>query len=258
MATTPDVPCARCGKLLYTRQWSLPPGQRICQPCRTRTARRTCEICGKQYQPGGGRSLREQRTCGRACGVELRHREYGQAGGKPRVRWPSSRIQVRECVWCGNLFTARAGRRACSADCGRRYNWANDKRRTGPGRSGLCACGQQIPLTRGKCDGCRDAAAREAKRQTRRKRKALQRGARTSERYWFADIAARDRYMCGICHKRVAMTKAVPHPRAPTIDHIVPLIEGGADVAANVRLAHFICNSARGCHGGQEQLAMFG
>lgn len=54
------------------------------------------------------------------------------------------------------------------------------------------------------------------------------------------------------------MTKAVPHPKAPTIDHVVPLAEGGADTAANVRLAHFICNSMRGNRGGGEQLALIG
>jgi len=125
-------------------------------------------------------------------------------------------------------------------------------------RERYCSCGQRIPLKRQKCDDCRDADARQVIRQGRRRRKARQRGARTAERYQFADIAARDRYHCGICHKRVAMTKAVPHPKAPTIDHVVPLAEGGEDTAANVRLAHFLCNSARGNRGGGEQLAMIG
>lgn len=53
------------------------------------------------------------------------------------------------------------------------------------------------------------------------------------------------------------MTKAVPHPKAPTIDHIVPLADGGDDVRSNVQLAHFICNSMKGT-GGTQQLMLVG
>jgi len=61
-----------------------------------------------------------------------------------------------------------------------------------------------------------------------------------SEPYTLAEIAARDRYRCGICiaegrgrQARVAMTQAVPHPRAPTIDHIVPWSISKDDTRAN-------------------------
>jgi 5-methylcytosine-specific restriction endonuclease McrA len=53
------------------------------------------------------------------------------------------------------------------------------------------------------------------------------------------------------------MTKAVPHPKAPTIDHILPIACGGNDTRANVQLAHFICNSRKGTRGSQ-QLALAG
>jgi 5-methylcytosine-specific restriction endonuclease McrA len=49
----------------------------------------------------------------------------------------------------------------------------------------------------------------------------------------------------------------VPHPDAPTIDHLLPLCDGGDDVRANVQLAHFLCNSRRGA-GGVVQLALVG
>lgn len=72
-----------------------------------------------------------------------------------------------------------------------------------------------------------------------------------------AEIASRDRHMCGLCKKRVAMTKAAPHPKSPTIDHIVPLADGGEDTRANVQLAHFICN-VRKAAGGSQQLVLVG
>jgi len=31
-----------------------------------------------------------------------------------------------------------------------------------------------------------------------------------------------------------------------TIDHIIPIVNGGADAAGNVQLAHFICNVVKG------------
>jgi 5-methylcytosine-specific restriction endonuclease McrA len=95
-----------------------------------------------------------------------------------------------------------------------------------------------------------------ARRRARRKRKARLRGVE-SELYEPAAVAARDGHRCQICGRKVIMTLVVPHPRAPTMDHVIPLAEGGADTAANVRLAHFICNVKRGCRGGGEQLAIF-
>jgi 5-methylcytosine-specific restriction endonuclease McrA len=53
------------------------------------------------------------------------------------------------------------------------------------------------------------------------------------------------------------MTKAVPHPKAPTIDHIIPLAHGGDDTRANVQLAHFLCNASAGITG-TKQAALFG
>lgn len=80
----------------------------------------------------------------------------------------------------------------------------------------------------------------------------------TTEPYTLAQIAARDRFMCGLCHKRVAMTKTVPHPKAPTIDHIVPWSVSHDDTRGNVQLAHFVCNSSKGARGGVWQAALFG
>ncbi|MDX3353901.1 HNH endonuclease signature motif containing protein [Streptomyces sp. ME01-24h] len=62
---------------------------------------------------------------------------------------------------------------------------------------------------------------------------------------------------CGLCGGRVAMKQTVPHPKAPTIDHVVPISEGGDDTRANVQLAHFLCNSSKGPRGSQ-QLALIG
>jgi len=79
-----------------------------------------------------------------------------------------------------------------------------------------------------------------------------------SEPYTLAYIAERDRYRCGLCHRKVNMNLAVPHRKAPTVDHIIPLSVGGDDTKANVHLAHFICNSMKSAGSAGEQLLLFG
>lgn len=239
--------------------------QRFCSvPCANKSGRgittgskmpRPCEICGSTYRP----TYPWQRTCGRACGVELRRREHGTAG-RERKHWPFTRVYIRECIWCDKLFVGRAvNSRVCSRTCGRKVNWAETtaKRRVA---EHTCPCGATIQPHRNKCDAC----LRETKRQRRHKERTRKRESVAAEPYTLADIAARDRYRCGICiaegrsrQASVAMTETVPHPNAPTIDHIVPWSISKDDTRANVQLAHFICNSRKHVRGSQ-QLALFG
>jgi 5-methylcytosine-specific restriction endonuclease McrA len=65
------------------------------------------------------------------------------------------------------------------------------------------------------------------------------------EAVWHNKVYERDGYRCGICNKKVRMDKEVPHPLAPTLDHIVPISLGGEHSYANIRTAHFNCNSKR-------------
>jgi 5-methylcytosine-specific restriction endonuclease McrA len=133
----------------------------------------------------------------------------------------------------------------------RRYNQT-----VRPAPERFCACGISIPKKDRQCADCRAAARRRRKERDKRRRRALKRGAR-SESYTLAEIAVRDGHLCGLCHAQVPMDLAVPHPQAPTVDHVVPLAKGGDDTRANVQLAHFICNSLKGDRDVQ-QLALVG
>ncbi len=258
-------PCKTCGgplsgqaKVYCSRQCSNGrPGTRA----GSRTAR-PCEICGQQFKAkGSGRTPGYvQRTCSRACGVELRRREYGWAGNGPRTHWPFTRVYIRPCEHCGELFVGRTKiSRHCSQRCQRT---ADNYRRFGVPQC-RCACGTQIPARRKKCNACLAADKKLRRQRKKRAERARKRGVR-QEPYTLAEIAARDRYRCGICiaegrsrQARVDMTKAVPHLKAPTVDHVLPLAEGGDDTRANVQLAHFGCN-ARKHTGGSQQLALIG
>lgn len=101
----------------------------------------------------------------------------------------------------------------------------------------------------------------ERNRKARRERKKRAERARkrnaVREPYTLAEIAERDGYRCKLRGCKVRMDRVVPHPRAPTIDHVVPLSISLDDTRANVQLACFQCNSLKGVRGSQ-QLAMFG
>lgn len=65
-----------------------------------------------------------------------------------------------------------------------------------------------------------------------------------------------DAYRCHLCGRMTDRTQSVPHPRAPTIDHLQPLSKGGKHERSNCRTACFACNCAKQDRGGGEQFAL--
>ena len=236
---------------------------------------RCCEVCGVDYRY----SYAAQRTCGRACGLELKRRtprvancagcgnsyamnamsqSYCSPGCRPSRRPRAAELQ---CVECSRPFlrTKRA-QKSCSAECAALRKRRIDLVRYGktPDQVDLCKCcgSKKAAGRRRYCASCAARLVREQMRSERRRRRARERRAAT-EPFTLTEIAERDRFVCGICRKRVDMTRTVPHPRAPTIDHLIPLSAGGDDLKTNVQIAHFLCNSTRGT-GGTVQLLLIG
>jgi 5-methylcytosine-specific restriction endonuclease McrA len=77
----------------------------------------------------------------------------------------------------------------------------------------------------------------EEYKQRAREYRARKRGA-TVERVMRADVWERDRGICGICG-------TAADPTNWHLDHIVPLIRGGAHALGNVQVAHPACNHAK-------------
>lgn len=102
------------------------------------------------------------------------------------------------------------------------------------------------------------------KKRLERRRDRDRRAARKRDAY-VADvnrryIYERDHWTCQICGKALRRKAKVPHPLAPTIDHIIPLGARpirGTHEPANCQAAHFICN-AKKSDGGTDQLLLFG
>lgn len=279
--------CRGCGEALAPTAGGRPRSwcsERCAKLHRPRVGRvygsttRACEVCGSSYRY----SHAAQRTCGRTCGVQLRRAESmqrtcltcgqafastsaGKAADYCSTRCQPSRRRPRparpawsvRCAACCQEFETRHVRRYCSPPCAAAGKKLTDRRyqQSRPRVGRRCqSCATQIAQGN-KCDACRPNRS-QRRRADKRRRRALKLGVAT-ERYTLADIAVRDRRTCQLCRKRVAMTRSVPHPKAPTIDHVVPLAEGGSDLRSNVQLAHFLCNS-RKSNRGIQQLTLIG
>lgn len=86
--------------------------------------------------------------------------------------------------------------------------------------------------------------ARCGRKATKDRRRALERAAYVAP-VSRPQVYARDGWTCQLCQRPVPRTEVVPHPQAPTLDHIIPLSRGGTHEPANVQLAHYLCNSIK-------------
>lgn len=75
------------------------------------------------------------------------------------------------------------------------------------------------------------------------------------ERFLVSEIYERDRWICQLCKKKVNKRLKYPNKLSASLDHIVPLFEGGQHTRNNVQLAHWICNINTGV-GGVKQLRL--
>jgi 5-methylcytosine-specific restriction endonuclease McrA len=79
----------------------------------------------------------------------------------------------------------------------------------------------------------------------------------TAEKIDRQKVGERDGWRC-FCGKKIDPILKSPHPMSQSLDHIVPISDGGDHTYANVRIAHRLCNTRRGNRGGTEQLALIG
>lgn len=259
-----DRTCVECGAPLTGRK--------------TRFCSRQCRVAAL-LNSEAFKAAQVARNHRRKTDPEYRAAEYAR---KVRV--------TRECEWCGAEFVCRRDKptRVCSPECSgwlkRKVTWSDWSpkwpavviRHAGLDHMVKAVSDTKgidpLPLVAGWCHHCGASyvAPRSARgtppryctpRCTRQanaaRRRARQSGAHvaTVKR---ADVFKRDRYTCRLCGKRLAMKQQVPHPKAPTIDHIIPLADGGTHEMANVQAAHFICNSAKRDRATGNQLQLVG
>lgn len=226
---------------------------------------RLCEVCSCEITRKIRRSRDAGRCCSRRCGWTLLARENGfrklaiasHAGHQRTVR-PGP--QVRRCP-CGVEFMSSQGnKRFCSVGCRAQENVARSRRRYWLMRSLAPTPKLKRPAASRVCAGCGGAfdaigarkfcSTRCANRSSgsgshcqRAKAKGVPRDRSITRRAVF-DRAG---WTCQICGKPTPETlNSTTDPRAPELDHVVPLAAGGGHVWANVQCACRQCNHDKG------------
>ena len=86
----------------------------------------------------------------------------------------------------------------------------------------------------------------EKKRAHNQRRRALKVSNGPAEKFTDIEIFERDGWVCGICHEPIDPEVKWPDPMSKSLDHIIPISEGGVHTRANVRASHLGCNVVRG------------
>lgn len=217
--------------------------------------------------------------CDRACYWAAIHAGEQSFKGKLRGPWdqitewafsdlgiesPKTRRSAHKlrppCKNCGGNCKALESQ-FCSYDCCKAWR----------GSRQCDICNANVPNSGafGKCycPLCRENLRRQARRKHKKKygRNHRQRARHYGVRYVPVDVRAiyeRDGWKCQICKRKcrrcfcLSKLTGKPHPRSPTIDHIVSLANGGNHDHSNLQLACFECNSRKGAASkGQLRLA---
>ncbi|MEU5429041.1 HNH endonuclease [Streptomyces olivoreticuli] len=198
------------------------------------------------------------------------HRARGLCSGHYKAKYmpgyekaTRSRYRVTApCERCGTLFQAARSHqtRFCSRSCAMRHidRRPTSRRKLAERRLRRAAEGSRGRSVwhQGRCVRCGALFVSHAARGGRHcsigcrradkasLRRARQRGAFVAPVSRLA-IFQRDDWKCQLCGTALDISAEVPAPLAPTIDHIVPLANGGTHELANVQAAHFLCNSSK-------------
>lgn len=235
---------------------------------------KTCIVCGNQFQPVNGSQLYCSDRCrktartkpcslvgcdrtttrsGRDALCDLHHRrkrlDIPLDWVRPEPKPKTCPVVYATCR-CGELYV-RAKRAKGRAHCVGYIPVPQERQAT------CIDCGLGIvvqPYERHRCNDCADVYRTEQLRIHSDRRRIRERDAFV-EPVWRSRVYERDGWRCGICRRPLKRDAVVPHPMAPTLDHIVPLSRGGEHSYANVQAAHFRCNSAKGARG-EDQLRL--
>lgn len=228
-----DRTCVECGATFTPRDRR---GKYCSSRCRIRVLERNrpkrpsrgwhtiqCAWCGHDH-----RTRNKSRHCSQSC-----------AGTAVAYDGKSSPIRWARCDWCGRLLSGHS-RKWCSEGCRqRRYQPVATDLEYG----GCRECGGTFVRRAGQLGAfCSAGCSRRAGKRTRRHRVRTNAPA---ESFTLREIAERDNWRCHICGRRVGRGYPPQHDRAPSIDHLVPVVDRGPHARANVALAHRICNSTR-------------
>jgi 5-methylcytosine-specific restriction endonuclease McrA len=221
----------------------------VASPKRRPKTERPCHTCGRSFLS------RDARYCSLACRPnDVRARQKRE---ERLARWnarlaefavaraaralEAQEARHRTCPECGTPFTARHGlQRFCCRQCKDRHNAPPH----GPLSHECVRCHEAFesiaPNARYCSNSCRRALARKAPGEHARRRSA------EKVRRMRPRILERFGMVCYLCTRPIPFDTTSMHPAALTLDHVVPIAQGGRDTEDNLRPAHRACNEDKG------------
>lgn len=209
-----------------------------------------CAQCGTACVPGESVAAHATKFCGAQCKAAW-HRIHGVKPSHCESARRRARRATRRRAAERKLAKALAGSR------GTVTRWT----------AGPCVeCGTPFVSPYPDAIGCSATCVRRQQDRRARKARAVRYGWNDSNRararrngvaYETVSTPAvfrRDHYRCGICGGQTDPDAKVPDPRAPTLDHIVPMSMGGPHLYSNVQCACFECNWRKGASLESDQL----
>jgi hypothetical protein len=194
------------------------------------------------------------------CSIECRSNMKSYRSGKVSSQWPrkykgeSCRVYFSYCVVCWKAMAAQNSITKCCSDECRQKAQGAIKRRVY--FKSCQSCGKLCTMRNWnstRCQPCQTLFEWECERKYEKKRKLSKVGK------LIPYVGERDRWKCSICHGKVkSQTYSAQDKWSPTIDHVIPVSQGGTDDLSNLKLAHMICNAKKGKFGGNEQLLLVG
>lgn len=218
---------------------------------------RKCDECGRAM-PSTRRS--DARYCSDQC-RRAHDNRASRARSKQRIRERLGTVVCRN-PYCGSEFVPLKGKQYCSKGC---LYLGQESRKYGKGAEESAAiylhqlmacrvwffscvdCGSVFVHRRKSCGrtplckGCSRRRYLEHNARKNHKRRAP--GLPVLSVY---QLAERDGCRCNICGRKVDLKLSGRAKYGPTIDHLIPISQGGTNAADNLALAHRACNVARG------------
>lgn len=237
-----------CSETCREGAWAYQPRRRPCERCGVATPNarfcsegcaraKPCRECGVEFEPA-----KYQRSCEDCLAAKETHRPFRLAV----VLWG-------RCPGCDRGFEKRAASQTCcSISCANRFRFPPKPviERLRVWTAGFCrGCGEPFVSSAAHARYCSESCERRVSRQVRKdRRRARLKSQKGQDVVYRRKVFERDGWVCRLCRKPVKRDALVPHPKAPTLDHILPLALGGLHDYANVQCAHFICNSRKSAY----------
>lgn len=91
----------------------------------------------------------------------------------------------------------------------------------------------------------RNSPAGKASRKAASKRRRAKKAGAVTVIFSDSEIYERDDWRCQLCGRKTDRRKKSPHPRSPSIDHIIPISKGGSHTPGNCQCACLLCNATK-------------